>query len=330
MLAADNGGHVGSSGNNAPLRGEKSTNYEGGVRAVGFVHWPKLPQVLQGTTSNVVVHVADWLPTFVHGVAGFPLTRDDFVYDLDGIDQWESLVVPSIAGVVNADNRMIVHEIGGDNRIRQESYFETATGYKIIRYFPTIYNHGQGATCELFNCPLGWSPLPGRGGPTPPPSSENATNTSAPGIDAFRDGGTWLFNVLTDPLEHHDLSQTVAGKVVVARMVAALAKRSAMPGVSWSEQAICPVDPKSNPSTFFNDTVTPWRGPRTPSCDAGADPYPFPTCLPPPTPTPPPGPPGPPLPGPPESNLDGIDGEGVVSGWCSGSFIKYDFFHYKI
>lgn len=31
VLAADNGGHVGASGNNAPLRGEKSTNFE--VRA---------------------------------------------------------------------------------------------------------------------------------------------------------------------------------------------------------------------------------------------------------------------------------------------------------
>jgi arylsulfatase A-like enzyme len=31
VLAADNGGHIGSSGNNAPLRGDKSSNYEGGV-----------------------------------------------------------------------------------------------------------------------------------------------------------------------------------------------------------------------------------------------------------------------------------------------------------
>lgn len=304
VLAADNGGHVGNSGNNAPLRGEKSTNYEGGVRAVGFIHWPKLPAVLQGTTSDVVVHVADWLPTFVHGVAGLPLAQDDFPYPLDGVDQWAALTNPSSSSSSSGDGdtgrRVIVHEVGGDNRIHQESYFDPP--YKLIRYFPSIYNHGQGAICTPFNCPLGWNPLPGRGDPVPPPSAENATNTSAPGIDAFLDGGTWLFDVFADPLEHHDLSQTEAGKPIVARMVAELAERSAMPGLSWSDQAYCPEDPLSNPSKYFNNTVTPWRGARMPSCGAGADPYPFPICFPPPT--PPPWPLGPPMPGPPEGTLD--------------------------
>ena len=204
--------------------------------------------------------------------------------------------------------------------IHQESLFDPP--YKLIRFFPTIYNHGEGAICAAFNCPLGWNPLPGRGPPVPPPSAENATNTSAPGIDAFVDGGTWLFNVYEDPLEHHDLSQTETGRPIVARMIAALAKRAAMKGVSWLEQAICPNDPRSNSQRYFNNTVTPWRGKREPSCSSGADPYPFPVCLPPgPAPGPAPGPgPTPPQPGPPEGNLDGIEATGStckVHGWCS-------------
>lgn len=250
-------------------------------------------------------------PPHIHSPR-LPLTPDDFVYPLDGVNQWQALTSPSLVrgsgGNQGPGGRPIVHEIGGDNHIRQESYFDPP--YKLIRFFPTIYNHGQGATCTPFHCPLGWNPLHGH--PVPPPASENATNTSAPGIDAFKDGGTWLFDVFEDPLEHHDLSQTDAGKPIVARMIAALSVRAAMKGVSWSEQAICPGDPRSNPQKFFNGTVTPWRGKREPSCNSGPDPYPFPVCL-------PPSPPGP-SPHPhkgPEGVVDGLDKAHAIHGWCS-------------
>ena len=124
--------------------------------------------------------MADWLPTFVHGVAGLPLVRDDFVYPLDGVDQWAALLSnpkSSRNGNGDAGSRVIVHEVGGDNHIRQESAFDPP--YKLIRYFPTIYGHGQGAVCEPFNCPLGWNPLPGQGDPVPPPSAAEESASAA-------------------------------------------------------------------------------------------------------------------------------------------------------
>ena len=99
---------MGSSGNNWPLRGEKSSNYEGGVRATAFMHWPGLPAKVQGSESNDVIHVSDWLSTFVGGVAGLPIKEDDHKYAIDGVNQWNALTV---SGVTSARNGAL-HEIG--------------------------------------------------------------------------------------------------------------------------------------------------------------------------------------------------------------------------
>ena len=329
VLATDNGGHVGSSANNAPLRGEKSTNYEGGVRGVGFLHWPGLPPALVGTTTENVVHVSDWLPTFVAGVAGLPLANDSFAYPLDGVDQWAALTAPGVVAPARSHattggpagaSRGIVHEIGGDNHIRQEAYLEGP--YKLIRYFPTIYDHGRYA-CADNDCALGWMPLPGRGEhPEPPPAAENRTNGTAATAAALVDGGTWLFNVFADPLEKTDLSQREPA--VVTRMVAALAALAARPGCSWAEQKICPVDPLSSPAKYFGGVWTPWRGSREPKCGAGgSNSY----CLPPPSPappTPPPLPTPPPPPGSHDGRFDGVavdfgNGTCIAKGWCSAA-----------
>ena len=48
-------------GNNLPLRGQKGTPYEGGVRVPTIVAWPD--RIPSGTTSTPV-HIVDWMPTF--------------------------------------------------------------------------------------------------------------------------------------------------------------------------------------------------------------------------------------------------------------------------
>ena len=188
------------------------------------------------------------------------------MYELDGISQWSSLTTPgaSPARGINASGIGIVHEIGGDNHFRQESYFEDR--YKLIRYYPTIYDEGE-YVCVPNDCALGWNPLPGLPGnqsvPTPPNPVENDTN----GTNALVTGGTWLFDVVNDPLEKEDLSQVLPE--VVERMVETLAKLSQRPGTSWDEQKICPGDPASNPGKYFDGVWTPWRGSREPTCNAG-------------------------------------------------------------
>ena len=102
MFSADNGGvyHNGQLGNNWPLRGQKTSDWEGGVRATAFL-WGGanvLPSALRGTESNAFIHVCDWYATLLTLVGidpadgggsgtGFPA--------IDSMDQWSVLLKPN-------------------------------------------------------------------------------------------------------------------------------------------------------------------------------------------------------------------------------------------
>eukprot|EP00639_Heterosigma_akashiwo_P036605 CAMPEP_0194743010 /NCGR_PEP_ID=MMETSP0296-20130528/100076_1 /TAXON_ID=39354 /ORGANISM="Heterosigma akashiwo, Strain CCMP2393" /LENGTH=536 /DNA_ID=CAMNT_0039654995 /DNA_START=262 /DNA_END=1873 /DNA_ORIENTATION=+ len=87
VVASDNGGCSYKGGDNYPLRGQKQTLFEGGVRVNAFVHSPLLPEATQGTEFDCMFHVVDWLPTLVEGVAGAQTAPD-----IDGVNHWEALM----------------------------------------------------------------------------------------------------------------------------------------------------------------------------------------------------------------------------------------------
>lgn len=70
---------------NDPLRGQKGTLYEGGVRVCAFVNWPGK---LRPHKSTTLMHCADWLPTLAELTGYQP--ADDLRWD--GVSQWKSLV----------------------------------------------------------------------------------------------------------------------------------------------------------------------------------------------------------------------------------------------
>lgn len=74
-------------GSNYPLRGVKQTLFEGGIRGAALIYSPLLVQ--SGRVSTDLMHITDWLPTLYSAAGGDIGLLDP---DLDGIDQWSSLV----------------------------------------------------------------------------------------------------------------------------------------------------------------------------------------------------------------------------------------------
>jgi hypothetical protein len=126
VYSADNGGING--GNNYPLRGQKATNWEGGMRATAFVSGGLIPASLHGTTNNNRFHIVDWYPTFCRlaGVDGrddapvAPLPVDPSnpnkdVYQgnlswpgVDGVDIWAMLINPTAYNTTSAHPTLVL------------------------------------------------------------------------------------------------------------------------------------------------------------------------------------------------------------------------------
>lgn len=81
VFANDNGAIRDSM--NAPYRGTKNTNYEGGVRVPAVFHWPEKLQA--GTSNDALMHVTDLYSTFVK-IGGGSLAQER---PLDGMDMTE-------------------------------------------------------------------------------------------------------------------------------------------------------------------------------------------------------------------------------------------------
>ncbi|MFT6807505.1 MAG: arylsulfatase A-like enzyme [Saprospiraceae bacterium] len=71
---------------NAPYRGTKNTNYEGGVRAPCIVYWPS--KVASGKEHNGLMRITDFYPTLIH-MAGGTIAQ---TLPIDGIEMTSIIV----------------------------------------------------------------------------------------------------------------------------------------------------------------------------------------------------------------------------------------------
>ena len=65
VFSGDNGGYLGSGGDNHPRRGGKFSDFNGGVRVAAFVSGGYLPAAVRGTQQSGMIHIADWHSTFL-------------------------------------------------------------------------------------------------------------------------------------------------------------------------------------------------------------------------------------------------------------------------
>ncbi|XP_033752639.1 arylsulfatase I-like [Pecten maximus] len=85
VFTTDNGGAAHVAGNNLPLRGSKTTLWEGGTRAVSFVLAKKY-QKRKSIIHDGLFHAVDWFPTLL-AAAGVKTKG----MDIDGMNQWPML-----------------------------------------------------------------------------------------------------------------------------------------------------------------------------------------------------------------------------------------------
>lgn len=189
IFQADNGGWITEpsfGGNNYPLRGGKTSDFEGGVRNFALVNGGFLPTNLRGSSNKGLAHICDWYSTFV-GLS-YP-NADEHGYEVhsgvpvvDSLDLWPSLTLPDSASsprkevplsYCNAEAECDTPDSVGDAALIMGEW-------KIIK--------GTQGGIGIWQGPLYPNAT------SVPPNNEGCPNGC-------------LFNVITDPTEHHDVRE---------------------------------------------------------------------------------------------------------------------------
>ncbi|XP_052006536.1 arylsulfatase I [Xyrauchen texanus] len=237
IYSSDNGGQPLSGGCNWPLRGGKGSYWEGGVRAVGFVHSPLLKR--KGVVSQALIHVSDWYPTLL-SLAGFP---EPDSRHLDGHDVWGAISrgLPCLRTEIlfNIDPVSKRHEV--DPRLL------TLNGFG-------IWDTGVRAAIRAGD----WKLLTGNVGDGDwfPPQTMPGGPQQWQDMEKRRDQrgkSVWLFNVTADPYERADLAE--ARPEVVKLLLTRLAE--------YNQTTVPPRNPPDDPMAdpqLHGGVWAPWLG----------------------------------------------------------------------
>lgn len=237
IFTADNGGLPLASGNNYPLRGAKTTIFEGGTRAVAFVVGSGLEK--SGYTYNGLMHAVDWHPTIVAAAGG--TDKESETNDIDGLNQWEA-----ISTGVDSKRKELVYNLDNSEQPDTQGHAAIRVGdFKYIQGYPGRYRDwykpDQVYTETSDN--LNW-----HGYHTEPVIEFEMEQSEGLGRNDVKNTRKWegegLYNIIDDPTEHNDLSELYPE--LVKEMEAKLDEYRK----SYVEPKTYAYDPRSNPKNF--------------------------------------------------------------------------------
>ncbi|XP_033126280.1 arylsulfatase B-like [Anneissia japonica] len=237
VFTTDNGGRPHLGGYNWPLRGGKSSLWEGGLRGLGFIHSPLLPPRVRGTVNDNLMHVSDWFPTLVEGAAHGSVGK----LELDGFNMW-----PVLSGATKTSPRKeILHNIDPLSRQpRSQRGLQSRQRKRWQKYFDT--NIRAAIRFGKWKLITG---QPGDGSWYIPPELYKNNKPIRSKDDKIK--RLWLFNIAVDPTETIDLSRKRPD------IVSMLLKRLSY----YHKHSIPPTFPKNdvkaNPK-LYNQTWTDW------------------------------------------------------------------------
>lgn len=137
FAVSDNGGMTqwgrlwpASASSNWPLRGGKTTVFEGGVRSVSFVNGGALPAAARGSTSKQLLHAVDILPTLA-SFAGVPLLTQG-----DGLDVWPAISAGAPVNRKELPLNIGVNPLGGLPWSTPGLVHDGATNYSALISWP--------------------------------------------------------------------------------------------------------------------------------------------------------------------------------------------------
>jgi len=183
LFHSDNGGDVRHAASNFPLRGNKGTYFDGGIKAVALAYGKGIEKT--GYVNREMIHAVDVFPTFIEAAGG------SVDFEIDGVS-----ALPTITNGLGSKRTGFLITIDED--------FPDMSYGAAIRDGPWKYIEGYPA----FRYPekhVGWYPTPYHGylknGPALP---EDPRTTDR-----------WLFNMIEDPTEmnnvYEEFPHVVAG-----------------------------------------------------------------------------------------------------------------------
>ncbi|KDR14503.1 arylsulfatase B-like [Zootermopsis nevadensis] len=257
IFSTDNGGPAAgfnlNAASNWPLRGVKDTLWEGGVRGVGLVWSPLIPEAPR--VANHLMHIQDWLPSLLHAVnASVPS-------HLDGHDVWTNILSESSSSydqlLLNIDNeRGIAALRKGDFKLvkgrtwdgQWDGWYGPSGRKPAYRYNVTlVYDSPAGRAIAKTSSPLPSNPddvLRLRAAASVSCDSDIKPTCAGP-------SPVCLFNVRRDPCELDNLSDKYPLLVVALQEL--LDQYNATVVKPLNKTA----DPRSNPK-YWNYTWTNW------------------------------------------------------------------------